>query len=857
MTKKRLACLFLVSCYVFFTAFTFRAQAEEINDTPVDPSVTLFMESLERHNLWLDADDYRVWPASVNNQNALLGASGTPASGDVQDYYLDLSSERLFCSRYTGGVLPADFIPAAYVSFDGGDKWVSFTNTPEGLDISTQLNRETQIRLTTNIDISVKPNIPKVGSLAEGTPGTDTYVAAVNGSNTYVFPDIASRPKSGAYRPEYATLADLSGEGNGFWTLTDVDMTTVQIALMDKSGYSILENPDALNPKHWATYAADDNKVHGIAVQDLDDMPAAILYYYRTKPGKIVYFVRTKPVVTGTITPASAMKKVGVPTVQKAPQYKLDYKKELIRVKAGAMWGSAYEQEFWYPPASALNSYREMEAAAIIAGLYDPEDYDFFDRQTEIREALLASGWTVKSRWCLNPQFNPNVTKVADNSIYTRSIPVFNKDTAKAGVPMRYVDTYGNSLTLYGRKIAVRVAATAKKPASTVQVITIEEESRLYQVDFRPSFTKGKLKLDKKYEVFDPAKDKWGKAPKEPGTYLVRIKNTAKYSPKTDKTMGVTVSKPLQVTFKSGSFNPKKPEKMGYVGYSVVDFPRYNGLVWVQSVKDSDGSPVSELTFDGTLTENTPVSSYVNYTNNGIQLQYMLMKYSGSDSGLIVHEYINKDVLINPTAQEISDIRDNGGGLFAQILTERDIVSSAVLDVNTPGLLTVTVKAGSATPSALTDFKDSLYVSLLYIPSTDGGVSQFLLDKFYGPKIPVTVAAPQITFSLPTIDGMGAKMTYDETTTSDPVAVTSLKMDAIEDALVISLMPDNRKVFLQNGAPITDASGFSVTMNNKTIQPELNAGVLFITIPKASLVGNAKITVTADGITTGPEPPAP
>ena len=101
----------------------------------------------------------------------------------------------------------------------------------------------------------------------------------------------------------------------------------------------------------------------------------------------------------------------------------------------------------------------------------------------------------------------------------------FTEVTAAKGVELAVSEAITG-----GAAIHIKKAATAKKPATEIQTITPAARAALTTDGV--TVANGKLSLDKKYEVYDTAKSKWGGAPKVTAagehTFEVRLKATAK-----------------------------------------------------------------------------------------------------------------------------------------------------------------------------------------------------------------------------------------------------------------------------------------------------------------------------------------
>jgi len=120
-----------------------------------------------------------------------------------------------------------------------------------------------------------------------------------------------------------------------------------------------------------------------------------------------------------------------------------------------------------------------------------------------------------------------------------------------------------------GQNIEIKRAATAKKPATTIQVISIINRASLSTDGV--SADNGKLTLDKKYEVLNAETGKWGKAPKITGavTLQVRLKSTAKISKGIPSGNAASLAGDLVISF--GDYTDSKGKiKTGINGAEII-----------------------------------------------------------------------------------------------------------------------------------------------------------------------------------------------------------------------------------------------------------------------------------------------
>ncbi len=227
-----------------------------------------------------------------------------------------------------------------------------------------------------------------------------------------------------------------------------------------------------------------------------------------TKPGeKLTFLVR---VAATNKSAGSKAKKFNISTLTKAPNLKVDYKKGIIKMKANMLIG--------------------------MAGVVE--------RDSEDDEFILESVYWGK----LNGK---DVTAKVTTKESAEVKPGFGIMMQEASALDS--DTLGG-FTNYG----VRIVATEKKPASLVQLITVNPYSEVLETNASLSIKGATVKLPKGYELAklaDATKvdTKWKTSTKEAGVYAVRIKNAAKYNAKTNATSGATVSGNLLLEVKMGT----------------------------------------------------------------------------------------------------------------------------------------------------------------------------------------------------------------------------------------------------------------------------------------------------------------
>ena len=192
-------------------------------------------------------------------------------------------------------------------------------------------------------------------------------------------------------------------------------------------------------------------------------------------------------------TPASKSAKITAKGLLKAPKVKVDYKKEIIKLKEGM--SVFFGEEI---PSGALK----------ITGT--PANYSEMD-----------------GRYI-----------------------VIDEETAKAGLDIsKYITNIRNTILVWS-------AATKKKAATDKQTIELAKRQDIEDAVLNPS--NGKLKLDKKYEVWDESKEKWGSLPSvsESCELKIRLKATAKGGKESDSTFAASRTATLKITY--GTVNAAK-----------------------------------------------------------------------------------------------------------------------------------------------------------------------------------------------------------------------------------------------------------------------------------------------------------
>lgn len=237
-------------------------------------------------------------------------AAASKVISDAAKYTLNMETEKLDVA--TGG--GKDFEVAGF-SVDGGAKWK--TGAPSDKDIKSLFDKGGTLVLTNLLDSKKKIVEGKANSAKEGEDSN-----AVVGSILLTFSKIEKRAKDTKLTVNYLIYA-AEGE-NGSWTLTSKNATAIKATDLD-----ILQ---IVQPADNKKVGADDKYAnfptsYCVEVNDIGD---------NGKVAKSTYFIRTKPYENGgKYYPATKGYKVSVSSAIKAPAVKPDYKKEVIKPKAG------------------------------------------------------------------------------------------------------------------------------------------------------------------------------------------------------------------------------------------------------------------------------------------------------------------------------------------------------------------------------------------------------------------------------------------------------------------------------------------------------------------------------------------
>ncbi len=540
MKKLLLSVLAIVLMVSFFTVPSYGLEAaQQPRTAPVTAPKTLeeFQQNATAlHNIQYASGTNLFVLATA--MPGLLAKDGSPLVVDATQFYIDLTTERLYTKLNPTAAASKNIIPTHF-NVDGG-KYVaiSFTQDPLNkdryfMDFAKVLDKGGAIKLITIYDATAKAPQKYIAYVAADKEAGTEEVAGADGSTTYEFPKIGARNAFEKVVLDYYTCRSVTGDGTGSW---------IPETGADKYNIALTEDGKTPSDAGWGTIdvIADNGKwddTYGVFVQPLDS----------GKQVKAIYLVRSKPTFStegGTYAAASKAKKLSVAGLAKAPGFKIDYKKEVIKAKTNAtvMAGST----------TTINKVT----------------YDAFEVIQNDTFGVKGEGSTTHNQAAVL-----TADKAKELKLVTTEYS-YDEATGK----------FKNEDSLYGQTIGIRIGVDStkkNKPASAIQKITIADRAKIYAKDFAPVAEKGKLTLAKTYEVYSKDKQKWGSTPKLSGAadLKVRIKNAAKYDAKTDTTTGDIASLPMTITTSWGAFDEKKPDKKGTIGFTVKEYPWYDGLV--------------------------------------------------------------------------------------------------------------------------------------------------------------------------------------------------------------------------------------------------------------------------------------
>lgn len=140
-----------------------------------------------------------------------------------------------------------------------------------------------------------------------------------DGAKIYVFPKTQAQPKAPKFKIDFTTFADATGETTGQYTLMLVDGSNATLIESSKirSDYEIgIVSGKTVNSDGYGVWPVSG----GLTIAGLEG----------SKTQKTTYFIKTQATAT---TPSSKVVKISVSGIQKAPNVKIDYKKEILKGK--------------------------------------------------------------------------------------------------------------------------------------------------------------------------------------------------------------------------------------------------------------------------------------------------------------------------------------------------------------------------------------------------------------------------------------------------------------------------------------------------------------------------------------------
>ncbi|GHU37128.1 hypothetical protein FACS1894105_08660 [Clostridia bacterium] len=415
-------------------------------------------------------------------KDTLTSGSYTPGAlyGKDNDYYIDLEAELLIPHESKTTEDPK----ATWISVDGGNKWKSVTIPAAGYDLSKLLKKSTTIWLTTSYDKKAKaPTAYVAGVVANAATNTEA-VAPVAGAAVWKFPAIAERPKLDKFAIAYT--APTNGTG-GDWEITGNTTQTLQTTTAGADKKPVVTSWSAL------TSGA---------------IPADLV---SNKQVTEVKFVRVAPVLTaGSYAPGSAAKKFSIKGVSKAPSYKIDFKKGIIKVKAGTV----------YVTDAAGNP----NATPPVSGELGSDPFG-----TPLSAEDAKAGISIEG----------------NKTFALRTVPYDEKTAKKPASAIQY--------------IYIPAGAPFDKTAAATKIKVTTDH---------------KLTIDKAYEFLDGEKWVSKPSGKATVTTQVRLKSTAKFDAKTGKTTGNVASQAANVTITWGTYTVGSGESAtDKEGWLNVSFP--------------------------------------------------------------------------------------------------------------------------------------------------------------------------------------------------------------------------------------------------------------------------------------------
>ena len=219
-------------------------------------------------------EDVKIYPTNK---------SGTK----VETTYINMTQEKLV----------TDMTIKCY-STDGGSKWKEAKSALNDKGFQKLLKKGMTFAIADKWDSKEK------------APASDAVILT--------FPQTEKQATKPKFKIDYVTYADATGETTGQFILTDAEGTAYTANAL-RSTYEIgIASGKSLNEDGYGVWPVNG----GLTIAKVES----------NKVQKTVYYVR---VAATTTTPASKEVKVSVAGQQKAPNLKIDYKKEVIKGKEG------------------------------------------------------------------------------------------------------------------------------------------------------------------------------------------------------------------------------------------------------------------------------------------------------------------------------------------------------------------------------------------------------------------------------------------------------------------------------------------------------------------------------------------
>ncbi len=635
---------------------------------------------------------------------------GAVMSPTADTYYIDLSEERLYIKF--DPQLPANKSYVATHYSTDGKRWTPVYFEYDAvklkyyMNIAKVLDKGGILKLITSYDPKTRAPALYTAPIPEDPLTGVLATLGVDGANIYEFPPIRARNGMEKFSLDYYTCRSLAGNANGRW-IPSAGADRMEIALtIDKkapneAGWGTIKCPNAAKGEVWSSE-------HGLKVLDLEN----------GRQAKASYLLRTKPTydsASGDYAAGSKIKKLTVAGVAKEPQFKLDFKKEVIKAKANIFILSNHTYtigENTYDTFSPMqNSYFSLP----VASSTDAKGYI----------PLLLAGDKGKEVRLVQKEYS------------------FDAE-----------GKYVHEESLYGQTIGVRLAVDPVKrtrPPSAIQKITVAPRPLMYQKDFQPEIEKGRFTMDKKYEAYSKEKSKWGSMPRlaKESEVKLRIKPTAKYNAKTNETEGVPASLPMVIKTAMGSYDEKRPERIGTVGYKVLEFPWYDGLMTVMltqkpGIDDAYGQSEKVALTPGDYATMTDLTLRFYLQTPAKTLEYATATQINEDSTASVIAATVTDFVFSELPLQLT-FKKSVAKADAFAASETSIISAATAsEIGKSGVYLVEIIIPKGT-----GFSSGSYsISLAPVAINTGMKKMYSWDKIVAPTVKVECTSPEYTPSL-------------------------------------------------------------------------------------------------------------